>query len=133
MLSIRHPNRIVAELEHAKSIVKAITGQDPHLFRPPVGHVSPRTAVAARRLGLTLVGWNVRARDGLRGATVAAVLRRVVAGLAPGAIVLVHDASEHEQFEPAGVGALPQILAEAGRRGLACVTVSEALATDVRA
>jgi peptidoglycan-N-acetylglucosamine deacetylase len=127
LFSLRHPSRIVAELARAQSIVQAVTGQTPRLFRPPVGHVSPRTAVAARRLGLTIVGWNVRARDGLRSTTPASVVRRVVAGLAPGAIVLLHDASEHEQYQPAGALALPEILAEISRRGLACVTVSQAL------
>jgi peptidoglycan-N-acetylglucosamine deacetylase len=89
--------------------------------------------VAVRRLGLTLVGWNVRARDGLASATASTVLRRVVNRLAPGAIVLLHDASEREQYQPASVAALPQILSEIRRRGLACVTVAQALSTDTRA
>ncbi len=130
LLSIRHPSRIEAELARAQSIIRSVTGNRPQLFRPPLGHVSPRTAVAARRLGLTLVGWNVRARDGLAGAIAAKVLRRVVARLAPGSIILLHDASEREEHEPAGVAALPEILAEISRRGLACVTVSQALSTD---
>lgn len=127
LLSLRHPRRIEAEIEQVRTIVESITGRRPHLFRPPVGHVSPRTAVASRALGLTLVGWSIRARDGLRQTTAASVVRRVAAGLHPGAIVLLHDASEDEQFEPAGVAALPELLAEAARRGLACVTLSEAM------
>jgi peptidoglycan-N-acetylglucosamine deacetylase len=127
LLSLRHSRRIEAEIEQARMTVQALTGRKPILFRPPVGHVSPRTAVASRKLGLTLVGWSIRARDGLRQTTAASVVKRVTAGLRPGAIVLLHDASEDEQFEPAGVAALPELLAEAGRRGLACVTLSEAL------
>jgi peptidoglycan/xylan/chitin deacetylase (PgdA/CDA1 family) len=126
-LSLRSPRRIEGELRRARSVVESLTGQVPRLFRPPIGHVSPRTAVAARRLDLALIGWNVRACDGLAGTTAAKVLRRVVAGLLPGAIVLLHDASEREQHEPASLAVLPQILAEAARRGLACVTVSQAL------
>jgi peptidoglycan/xylan/chitin deacetylase (PgdA/CDA1 family) len=129
LLSLRHPRRIQAEIEQARTTVESITGSEPRLFRPPVGHVSPRTAIAARKLGLILVGWSIRARDGLRQTSAASVVRRVSAGLRPGAIVLLHDASENEQFEPAGVAALPEILAEAGRRGLACVTLSEALSS----
>jgi peptidoglycan-N-acetylglucosamine deacetylase len=128
LLSIRHPRRITADLMQAQGIIHEVTGQRPHLFRPPVGHVSPRTAVAARRLALTLVGWSIRAYDGVGGASAADVGRRVVNRLEPGAIVLLHDASERAQYEPAGVTALPTILAEAARRGLACVTLSEALA-----
>lgn len=130
LLSIRHPRRIASQLAQVQSLVQSVTGCTPHLFRPPVGHVSPRTAVAARRLGLTLVGWSVRGRDGLRRATAAAVATRVKRGLAPGSIVLLHDASEREQFEPAGVAALSEILAETSRRGLACVTLTEALSTS---
>jgi peptidoglycan/xylan/chitin deacetylase (PgdA/CDA1 family) len=127
LLSLRHPRKIVADLERAQSIVAAATGHPARLFRPPVGHVSPRTAVAARRLGLTLVGWNVRARDGLAGARADAVARRVVSRLRPGAIVLLHDASERDQFEPASVAAIGPILTALSERGLACVTVSEGL------
>lgn len=128
LFSLRHPRRIEAELVRAQALVKSVTGHVPGLFRPPVGHVSPRTALAARRLGLALIGWNIRSRDGLAGATVPKVLGRVLGRLAPGSIVLLHDASEREQYEPAGVAALPEILAELSRRGLACVTVSHALA-----
>lgn len=128
LLSLRHPRRITSDLERAQTLIESVTGQRTRLFRPPVGHVSPRTAVAARRLRLTLVGWSVRSRDGLRGSTAADVAERVLSRLTAGAIVLLHDASERETFEPAGVGALPAILAEARRRGLGCVTVSQALA-----
>ena len=118
MFSFRHPARIVADIERARDAVATVTGQRPTLLRPPLGHISPRTALAARRLGLTLVGWSVRGRDGLAGATSAAVERRVASGLRPGAIVLLHDAAERGDRVPAGVAALPAILAEASRLGL---------------
>ncbi|HEX7501036.1 MAG TPA: polysaccharide deacetylase family protein [Polyangia bacterium] len=124
LFSFRHPNRIVADIERAQDTVAKIIGQRPSLFRPPLGHVSPRTAVAARRLGLTLVGWSVRARDGLVGTTTETVRRRVFAGLEPGAIVLLHDAAERGERTPAGVTALPGILEEAARRGLRCVSLA---------
>jgi Predicted xylanase/chitin deacetylase len=124
LLSLRHPNRIVADIERAQAAVEAVTGKRPSLLRPPLGHISPRTAVAARRLGLTLVGWSVRGRDGFAGATSEAVCRRVIAGLTPGAIVLLHDAAERGEHAPSGVAALPGILEEAARRGLRCVSIS---------
>jgi peptidoglycan/xylan/chitin deacetylase (PgdA/CDA1 family) len=124
LFSLRHPDRIAADLERAQDAVAAVIGKRPSLFRPPLGHVSPRTASAAKRLGLTLVGWTVRGRDGLAGATAEAVQRRVTAGLHPGAIILLHDAAERGDRTPAGVAALPGILAEASRRGLRCVPIS---------
>jgi peptidoglycan/xylan/chitin deacetylase (PgdA/CDA1 family) len=128
LLSLRHPDRIASDLERVQAAVATATGQRARFFRPPVGHISPRTAVAARRLGLTLVGWSVRGRDGLAGTTADSAFRRVAAGLHPGAIVLLHDASERGQYQPAGVEALPAILEEARRRGLRCVSLSQALA-----
>ena len=133
LFSLRHPNRIVADVERARDAVAAVTSQRPVLFRPPLGHISPRTAVAASRLGLILVGWGVRGRDGLAGTTTETVLRRVGAGLRPGAIVLLHDAAERGQHVPAGVAALPGILEEAARRGLRCVPISTISTSDVHA
>ena len=127
LLSLRHPDRIVADLERALAAVDAATGLRPRWFRPPVGHVSPRTAVAARRLGLVLVGWSVRARDGLASTTAKQATRRVLAGVRPGAIVLLHDAAERGDREPVAVAALPGILEEIARRGLRCVTLSQVL------
>jgi peptidoglycan/xylan/chitin deacetylase (PgdA/CDA1 family) len=63
LLSLRHPATIVTSLERALAAVESVLGQRPTLFRPPIGHVSPRTAAAARQLGLTLVAWSVRSRD----------------------------------------------------------------------
>jgi peptidoglycan-N-acetylglucosamine deacetylase len=127
LLAFRHPDAIVSELERALTTIETVAGQRPRLFRPPLGHVSPRTAQAARRLGLTLVGWSVRARDGLASTSADSALRRVAAGLVPGAIVLLHDASEREQHQPAGVTALPAIIEEANKRGLRCVPLTELL------
>jgi hypothetical protein len=61
-------------------------------------------------LDLVVVGWTVRARDGIGRATRGAVAARVRAGLADGAIVALHDASERGDCEPASVAALPDIL-----------------------
>jgi peptidoglycan/xylan/chitin deacetylase (PgdA/CDA1 family) len=126
-LSLRHPNRIVADLERARDKVASVVGKRPRLFRPPLGHVSPRTAVAARRLGLPLIGWSVRGLDGLARTTAATTVRRVSAGLRPGAIVLLHDAAEQNDREPVSVEALPAILEEIRRRGMTCVSVSRLL------
>jgi peptidoglycan-N-acetylglucosamine deacetylase len=124
-LSLRHPVAIRAELTRALTAVAVATGSRPNFFRPPLGHVSPRTAAAARALGLMLVGWSLRSRDGRAGTTATAAARRVCAGLRPGSIVLLHDAAERDDREPVAAAALPAILDEAKRRGLRCVTLAE--------
>jgi peptidoglycan/xylan/chitin deacetylase (PgdA/CDA1 family) len=130
LLSLRRPDRIVADLERALGAVESATGLRPRLFRPPLGHISPRTALAAHRLGLTLVGWSARCGDGLARTTVETTIRRIATGLRRGAIILLHDAAERGEHEPAGVAALPEILQEAARRGLRCVSVSQALSAE---
>jgi peptidoglycan/xylan/chitin deacetylase (PgdA/CDA1 family) len=126
-LSLRSPDAIVAEIERSLRAVAAATGVRPSFFRPPMGHVSPRTAAAARRLGLKLVLWSVRARDGRASTTAEQATRRIIAGLRPGAIVLMHDAAERGDRVPVAATALPAILQETARRGLQCVTLSQLL------
>jgi len=123
-LSLRKPSSIVDRVARAQSTVEAVTGHRPTLFRPPLGHVSPRTAKAARAARLTLVAWSVRSRDGRASTSSQEVARRVLTRLRPGDIVLMHDAAEHGLHAPASIAALPGILEEIGRRGLRCVTVS---------
>jgi peptidoglycan/xylan/chitin deacetylase (PgdA/CDA1 family) len=132
LLSLRHPRCIVDDLARALDTIEDTVGVRPRIFRPPVGHVSPRTVQAARRLGLALVGWTVRARDGLASTSPQRAQRRIVEGLRPGAIVLLHDASEHDRHEPAGIAALPGILEEAQRRGLRCLTLPNLLSEGAR-
>ena len=84
-----------------------------------------------------MVAWSVRALDGVPSADPERVLARVERGLRDGAIVLLHDAAERDDYEPVAVGLLPRILERMGQRGLRGVTVSEILrdgaAADVRA
>jgi peptidoglycan/xylan/chitin deacetylase (PgdA/CDA1 family) len=89
-----------------------------------VGQTNPRIAKAAAELGLTLVGWSVRARDGV-ATDPSRVVARVVPRLRDGAIVLLHDAAERDDREPAAPAALPRILEAMRERGLRAVRVDE--------
>jgi peptidoglycan/xylan/chitin deacetylase (PgdA/CDA1 family) len=53
------------------------------------------------------------------------VMRRVSKKLRDGAIVLLHDAAEEGDFEPASVQCLPRLLDEIERRGLTTVGADE--------
>lgn len=124
-LYLRDPVAIARELARSVEVVEAATGQRPRLFRPPIGFSTPRTRAAVELLGLRVAGWSVRAFDGVASASSAAVAARVSRRLAPGAIVLLHDAPERGDREPASVAALPAILDAMAERGLSAVTVSE--------
>jgi peptidoglycan/xylan/chitin deacetylase (PgdA/CDA1 family) len=121
--SFRWPSRIAAELARAQAAVEAACGVRPRWFRPPLGHTSPLTAVGVRRAGVRVVGWSARGYDGLGGQRDDAVIARLRASLKDGAIVLLHDAAERDDFVPAGVSALPEILALLDERGLTSVTL----------
>ena len=127
LLSLRPPPVIAAAIERALAAIQGTTGARPSLFRPPLGHVSPRTAAAARSLGLTLVAWNVRPHDGSAATTAEQATHRIIAGLGPGAIILMHDAAERGDRVPVAATVLPAILDEVARRGLRCVTLSQLL------
>jgi peptidoglycan-N-acetylglucosamine deacetylase len=106
------------------AIVRATGGVRPVLFRPPYGIGTPAEAAAVRALGLVDVRWSVDSLDSRPGATPASVVRNVVAGLRPGAIVLLHE------IHPWTVAALPRILHALRRRGFTPVTIPELVALD---
>jgi peptidoglycan/xylan/chitin deacetylase (PgdA/CDA1 family) len=124
------PKQIADDIRQAQDTVERIVGQRVIWYRPPVGHVSPRTAVAVRRANVELVAWSVRALDGISRSNPSRVAARVARKLHDGAIILLHDASESGQFVPAGVRALPEILNAITSRGYTCVTLSELLAYE---
>lgn len=111
LLALRTPKRVGDDLETAIATVEEITGTRPSLYRPPVGLTSPRIARALEEFDVTVVGWSVRALDGWAGAKPERVAKRVVPKLEDGAIVLLHDAAERDDFAPASIEALPRILA----------------------
>lgn len=120
LFALRSLARVRRDLSFAVDLLTRATGQTPRLFRPPVGQTNPTIARAAREKGLTLVGWSVRAFDGVR-TDPARVAARVVRRLAPGAIVLLHDAAERDDRVPAALAALPRILEAMKARDLSAV------------
>jgi peptidoglycan/xylan/chitin deacetylase (PgdA/CDA1 family) len=124
LFSLLSLSAVRVDLKRSLDVLEKITGQKPTLFRPPIGHTNPRVGKVVRELGLTVVGWSVRALDGLSSADPESVSMRVGKGLEDGAIVLLHDAAERDDFKPASVEALPRILAAMHAKNLTSVMVS---------
>lgn len=109
------------ELVETQRAAGRVAGSAPRLFRPPFDIADPRHELLARSLNLLDVRWSVDSGDSKPGATPAAVVRTVRAGIRPGAIVLLHD------FHPWTPAVVRRILRIAHRRGLRAVTIPELL------
>jgi peptidoglycan/xylan/chitin deacetylase (PgdA/CDA1 family) len=117
------PAAIAHQIAGARVLIERATGEPVALFRPPYEGHTPAIDHEVRRLGLLEVLWNVDSRDSL-GANYAAIERNVIAGLAPGSIILMHE--NHGQT----IRALPTIFKALARHHLRAVTVPELVAED---
>lgn len=78
------------DLMRAEEVITGITGERPLLFRPPYGVTNPVLAAAVKKRGYRVTGWSVRSFDtSCRDA--GRVADRVIQGLHPGAVILLHD------------------------------------------
>lgn len=121
LYSLRSSRYVVADIERSRDAVEAVCGLRPRLFRPPIGFVSHLTAIAVERAEVTLSGWSVRALDGVRGATAEGVAARVLPRIEDGAIVMLHDAAEREDYSPVSIEVLPRLLDRIAELGLEAV------------
>ena len=111
--------RLAAEILEASELIASATGRRPGWFRPPVGLLSPRVAHAVELAGLRLVGWSATARDGNDFTSSGQSLARLRDGLAPGALLVLHDA------RPGAAALLGQVLDLLEARKLRSVTLDE--------
>lgn len=83
------PARMGRELDAALESLRR-AGVQPTRFRPPAGIKNFWLASALRARGLTCIGWSARGLEHWRG-DAAAVAARATRGIAPGAILLLHE------------------------------------------
>ena len=124
--------RLVADFSQAQQSIVGAGAAQPRFFRAPIGILSPPIMEAVERLGLQLVGWSAKARDGWASTTVEAALARLEPALQPGAILLLHDGSERRSNQVTtrptiAPEALEQLLPLLRTRGLRAVTLNELL------
>jgi peptidoglycan-N-acetylglucosamine deacetylase len=126
-LPARTPRATRSDLTRAAELIANVTGTWPRLFRPPYGVLSGPALLAARDLGLTPVLWGAWGREWTAGATSASVLRTLLGQLDGGVTVLLHDSgcTSPPGAWQAGLGAIPPLLDECERRGLAVGPVGE--------
>ncbi|HUP07924.1 MAG TPA: polysaccharide deacetylase family protein [Caldimonas sp.] len=132
--SLLGPRGLAAEIGAAQQALADLTGQVPRFFRAPAGVRNPLLGPVLQRLELRLVSWTRRGYDTVQRRP-ARVLHRLVRGLAPGDILLLHDghAARAADGSPVSLAVLPEVLAELSKRGLHAVTLPQAIADPSRA
>ena len=104
--------QVRSQLRRTNEVIAQATGNAPSEWRPPYGATNGLVEAAARDVGLTsMVLWTVDPRD-WTDPPATTIRDRVLQGVRPGSIVLLHDATG--QNTPA---ALPMILDGLAERG----------------
>jgi len=106
--------------------IELLGGKRPVLFRPPYGSFDATTFKELRRLHLLMTLWSVDTGD-YEQPGVSVIVKRVLEGAHPGAIVLLHDAGGTRTQT---VQALPQIIKALRAKGYDLVTVPKLLLDD---
>jgi peptidoglycan/xylan/chitin deacetylase (PgdA/CDA1 family) len=118
------PSRLAeSEILRTQVAVEKASGTRVFLFRPPYGAHDAAVDAIAREHNLLEVLWSVDSRDSL-GANYAQIEHNVIAGMHPGAIILMHE--NHGQT----IRAMLSIFAALGRRHMKAVSVPRLLADD---
>ncbi len=113
------PRGAQREIGACSEALRAAAGVEPVGFRPPVGMANGFVHLAARRLGLPVIGWKARGYDGL-DRDPERVTTRLLARLSPGAILLLH-----QRAHGGGSAAiLDRLLTAIRERGYRCVVPS---------
>ena len=114
------PEEVIADLTACNDKIEALTGVRPTLVRLPYGDYDDASIAAVRSLGMEPVQWDVDSLD-WKDLTAGEIHMRVVSKVAPGSIVLFHNAAKHT---PA---ALPGIIEQLLREGYTFLPVSQLL------
>jgi peptidoglycan/xylan/chitin deacetylase (PgdA/CDA1 family) len=114
---------VSSQLRRTLVAIRALSGYTPCVFRPPYGDFDGSVVRSAAALGLATVTWEVDPADYALPGT-AAIVRRVLAQVRPGSIVLSHDGGG---LRGQTLAAYPEIIRALRARGYRFVTVPEML------
>jgi peptidoglycan/xylan/chitin deacetylase (PgdA/CDA1 family) len=122
------PTRTDEEIGRARTVLGELSGVAPALFRPPWGMVNAAMFGALRRHEQRCVFWSIQP-EGLRPASAATQVARVLRRAHPGAIVDLHDAEGTARAPARLCAALPGMIDGLAAGGYAFGTVGELLAS----
>ena len=90
--------RVDAQVGGGRRTMLAAGLPAPNFYRPPGGNLSDLVIATARNQGERVLMWKVDTRDWSRSATLETVMTNLRQQVAPGAIILMHDAGGHDRF-----------------------------------
>lgn len=123
------PEAVVAEVTQAGAMIQELTGKRPNVFRPPFGAYTSTVVdlLEQHDYHLVLWTWSTNSQDSLDHPSTEEIVDRILQGVKPGAIILLHD---HGGDRRPMVAAVERVLAELGARGYRFVTLDELLQTE---
>ncbi|VXC22086.1 putative Chitooligosaccharide deacetylase [Arthrobacter sp. 9AX] len=124
-------SQIVQQVRGAEQVILAAGGDPRPFFRFPFGDRDPRTVAAINSLGYVTVRWTVDTmgwKGTSGGVSVQIVTDRIMAGLQPGEIVLMHLGSNPEDGTTLDADALPEAIDRISAAGYGFVTLDALLA-----
>ena len=123
----RSPRDVATDLERSTAAIAEATGTRPTWFRPPYGHLTTASLLAARRSGVRPVLWTTWGRDWRAKATPASVADDVGRHLCPGGNVLLHDSdcTSSPDAWRAALGSLPGLAELFAAAGLQAGTLGD--------
>jgi peptidoglycan-N-acetylglucosamine deacetylase len=129
------PGTVREQLQRGQEAIHDATGTHPRLFRVPHGWYGPQVISTAEELGFRCVGWSVMAWDWDRPPS-DVIERRILHGLHPGGVSLLHDGQDTDAFPKADrshtIAAVPHIIRTLKANGFGFVTLPELMDLDAR-
>lgn len=116
------------QLDDTSAAIKRATNFTPCFFRPPYGSKSAASVALAKGKGLQTIDWDVDTSDYERPASFD-IVKRVLGGVKPGSIVLMHDGGGPRDQS---VAALPEIIKGLRAKGYSFVTLDQLLGAKGR-
>jgi peptidoglycan/xylan/chitin deacetylase (PgdA/CDA1 family) len=120
--------QVADQVLHAQQLIATTTGRDPHpLFRFPYGAVNARVLADVHALGYGGIRWTVDTlgwEGRSNGQSEASVLQRVMNGLRPGEIVLMHVGAANDGTT-LDASALPSVISAVRAAGYRFVLVAD--------
>jgi peptidoglycan/xylan/chitin deacetylase (PgdA/CDA1 family) len=117
------PRQVDADIDRAQARIEDATGVAIELYRPPYGVFNLAALLRARRSGWRPLLWTQWGRDWEARATPASIAALASKNIAPGSVVLLHDADDYGS--PGSwrrtLGALPLLLDRIEQGGLQLV------------